>query len=94
MATKKYDVVVKVGSYEKDGETKGKYLNIGVAEQNMIGVAAGLAMAGKKVYAYSIVPFATMRPFEQIRNDICYQNLNVTIIGIGAGFSYSIYGFE
>ncbi len=75
----------------RDGLPK-QYLNIGVAEQNMIGVAAGLAMAGKKVYVYSIVPFATMRPFEQIRNDICYQNLNVTIIGIGAGFSYSIYG--
>ncbi len=69
-----------------------QYLNAGVAEQNMLAMAAGLALSGKKVYAYSIIPFATMRPFEFVRNDICYQNLNVKIIGIGAGFSYSLYG--
>jgi transketolase len=69
-----------------------QYLNVGVAEQNMLAMAAGLALSGKKVYAYSIIPFATMRPFEFVRNDICYQNLNVKIIGIGAGFSYSLYG--
>ncbi len=69
-----------------------QFLNMGVAEQNMVGVAAGLAMEGMKPIVYSIVPFATMRPFEQIRNDICYQNLNVKIVGVGAGFSYGTYG--
>ncbi len=69
-----------------------KFINCGVAEQNMMGVAAGLALTGKKVYVYSIIPFATMRCFEQIRNDICYQNLDVKIIGMGAGFSYGDLG--
>lgn len=65
-----------------------RYINTGIAEQNMIGMAAGLAMAGKRVYAYSIVPFACMRPFEQIRDDICYQDVPVTVVGNGGGFSY------
>ena len=65
-----------------------RFINCGIAEQNMMGVAAGLAIEGKKPYVYSIAPFVTMRCFEQIRNDICYQNLNVKIIGMGAGFSY------
>ena len=69
-----------------------QYLNMGIAEQNMAGVAAGLAIEGKIPVIYSIVPFATMRCFEQIRNDICYQNLNVKIVGVGAGFSYGPYG--
>lgn len=69
-----------------------RFLNCGVAEQNMIGVAAGLALSGKKVYVYSIIPFVTMRCFEQIRNDICYQNSDVKIIGVGAGFSYGPLG--
>lgn len=65
-----------------------RFINCGVAEQNMAGMAAGLALEGKKPYIYSIVPFITFRCLEQIRNDICYQNLNVKIIGVGAGFSY------
>lgn len=69
-----------------------QYLNSGVAEQNMTGVSAGMAMEGKIPFIYSIIPFITMRNFEQVRNDICYQNLNVKIIGIGAGFSYGTYG--
>ena len=72
-------------------ELPKQYLNAGVAEQNMTGVAAGLAMEGYKPVIYSIVPFVTMRNFEQIRNDICYQNLNVKIVGVGAGFSYGPY---
>lgn len=68
-----------------------QFLNMGVAEQNMTGVAAGMAMEGKIPLIYSIVPFVTMRNFEQIRNDICYQNLNVKIVGVGAGFSYGPY---
>lgn len=69
-----------------------QYINIGVAEQNMVGVAAGLAMAGKVVYIYSIVPFVTMRCYEQIRVDLCCMNLPVNIVGIGPGFDYSTLG--
>lgn len=69
-----------------------RYINAGVAEQAMLGVAAGLAMAGKNVYIYSIIPFVTMRIFEQIRNDLCYQQLPVKIIGVGGGFSYGPMG--
>ena len=69
-----------------------RFINCGVAEQNMIGVAAGLALSGKKVYVYSIVPFVTMRCFEQIRNDVCYQNLDVKLVGVGGGFSYGDLG--
>jgi len=69
-----------------------QFINAGVAEQNMTGIAAGLAMEGKIPFIYSIIPFVTMRNFEQIRNDVCYQRLNVKIVGIGAGFSYGPYG--
>lgn len=69
-----------------------QFLNAGISEQNMTGMAAGMAIEGKIPYIFSIVPFVTMRNFEQIRNDICYQNLNVKIVGVGAGFSYGSYG--
>lgn len=74
---------------EKFGE---RFINAGVAEQNMMGLAAGLAMSGRQVIAYSIAAFATMRCFEQIRDDICYHNLNVKIVGIGGGFNYGYLG--
>ena len=67
-------------------------LNMGVAEANMIGVAAGLAMAGKIVFVYSITPFVTARVFEQIRNDVALQKLNVKIVGVGSGLSYGQLG--
>jgi transketolase len=70
-----------------------QFINGGVAEQNLTGVAAGLALEGKIPFIYSIVPFITMRNFEQIRNDICYNGANVKIVGVGAGFSYAIYGY-
>ena len=73
-------------------EFPDRYLNVGVAEQNMIGVAAGLALSGIRPFVYSISTFATMRAYEQIRNDICYQNLPVVIIGGGSTFSYSTFG--
>ena len=69
-----------------------RILNAGVAEQNMSGVAAGFALSGKVVFLYSIVPFVTMRCFEQIRNDICSQNLNVKIVGVGGGLCYGSAG--
>ncbi|MHA1409547.1 MAG: transketolase family protein [Candidatus Odinarchaeia archaeon] len=69
-----------------------RFFNMGVAEQNMIGVATGLALSGKVVFVYSIIPFVTMRCFEQVRNDVCYQNQNVKIVGIGSGLSYGSAG--
>lgn len=78
---------------EKIKETFPKrFLNVGIAEQHLIGMAAGLALEGKKVIAYSIASFATMRPFEQIRNDVCYHNLDVKIIGTGGGYNYANHG--
>lgn len=69
-----------------------RFINVGVAEANMIGVAAGLALSGKNVYCYSIVPFLTMRCLEQTRVDLCYQNLNVKLVGVGGGLSYGLEG--
>lgn len=69
-----------------------QYLNAGVAEQNMIGVAAGLALSGKRVFAYSIVPFVTFRCLEHIRNDVCYHRATVCIVGVGGGYSYGHMG--
>lgn len=69
-----------------------RFINAGIAEQNMIGVAAGLAMAGKNVYVYTIIPFLVMRCFEQIRVDLCYQNLSVKLVGVGAGYGYGELG--
>jgi transketolase len=69
-----------------------RFINVGVAEQVMIGVAAGLAMRKKRPFAYTIATFALYRPFEMIRNDLCYQNLPVTIVGMGGGTIYSNLG--
>jgi transketolase len=71
-----------------------QFLNAGVAEQNMMGMAAGLASAGYKVYVYSIGNFPVFRCLEQIRNDICYQELDVSIVSIGAGLSYGTLGYS
>jgi len=65
-----------------------RYLNTGIAEAAAIGVAAGLALNGKQVFVYNISPFVTMRCFEQVRVDLCYQNLPVKLIGIGGGMTY------
>ena len=65
-----------------------RYINTGIAEQNMASVAAGLAMNGKIVFIYSIANFPTMRCLEQIRNDIAYHNANVKIVTVGGGFAY------
>ena len=65
-----------------------RFLNAGIAEQNAVGVAAGLAMTGKIVYVYSIVPFVTMRCFEQVRNEVAYQQTRVRLVGVGGGLSY------
>jgi transketolase len=69
-----------------------QYLNVGVAEQNMIGVATGLALEGRIVFLYSIANFPTLRCLEQIRNDACYHGANVKIVAVGGGLSYGPLG--
>jgi len=69
-----------------------QYLNAGVAEQNMTGLATGLAMEGRVVFTYSIANFPTLRCLEQIRNDACYHAANVKVVAIGGGFSYGPLG--
>ncbi len=69
-----------------------KFLNLGVAEQNAASFSAGLSMAGFKVYFYNIIPFVIYRCYEQVRNDICYQNLPVVLVGIGSGVTYAPQG--
>jgi transketolase len=71
-----------------------RFLNAGVAEQNMTGVAAGLASEGFHVFTYSIANFPTLRCLEQIRNDICYHNFPVTIVSVGAGMAYGNLGYS
>lgn len=70
-----------------------QFVNAGVAEQNMIGIAAGLAACGRRVFVYSIANFATLRCLEQIRNDLCYHKLDVTIVSVGAGVAYGTHGY-
>jgi transketolase len=67
-------------------------LNMGIMEQNAVGFAAGLSMTGRLPYVYSIVPFVTMRCFEQVRVDVAYMNTNVRLIGIGGGYTYGAAG--
>lgn len=68
------------------------FINTGVAEQSMIGIAAGMALRGFRPFCYTIATFALYRPFEMIRVDICYQNLPVTVVGMGTGTIYSTLG--
>jgi transketolase len=75
-------------------EFPDRYLNAGVAEQNMTTVAAGLASEGYHVFTYSIANFPTLRCFEQIRNDICYHNLPVTVVAVGGGVAYGNLGYS
>lgn len=70
-----------------------RFLNVGVAEQNMVGIAAGLAMSGKIPFLYSIANFPTLRCLEQIRNDVCYHDLPVKVVSVGGGFSYGSLGY-
>ncbi len=71
-----------------------QFLNVGVAEQNMIGIATGLALEGRTVIAYSIGNFPTLRCLEQIRNDSSYHGANVKVVTVGGGFSYGSLGFS
>src|SRR5437867_8897552 len=69
-----------------------RFLNAGVAEQNLTGIAAGMALSGKIVFTYSIANFPTLRCLEQIRNDVCYHEANVKIVAVGGGFAYGPLG--
>ena len=69
-----------------------RFINAGVAEQNMISVAAGLAKLELRPWVYSIAPFIYARPFEQIRNDVCFHNLPVVMVGNGGGYGYGVMG--
>jgi transketolase len=69
-----------------------RFINAGVAEQNMVSVAAGLASSGLQAWAYSIAPFLYARPFEQIRNDVCLHDLDVKLVGNGGGYGYGPMG--
>jgi transketolase len=78
------------GDFQKIDQKR--FINAGVAESNMIDVAAGLAMSGKNAYCYSIIPFLVMRGLEQIKVDICYNKLNVKLLGAGGGLAYGAEG--
>ncbi len=69
-----------------------QFINAGVAEQNMVNVAAGLASCGKRVFIYGITSFVTLRCYEQIKFNVCSMNLPVTIVGMGSGFSFGFDG--
>lgn len=71
---------------------KNQYLNIGISEQAMASIAAGMALEGKKVFIFTITPFATQRCLEQIKLDICVSNLPVTIVGNGSSLTYAKHG--
>ena len=75
---------------------KDRFINVGIAEQNLINISTGLALEGFTVYAYAIAPFLTMRAYEQIRNNLSLlsqvKEINVNLIGVGAGFSYDVSG--
>ena len=73
-------------------EFPDRFINVGIAEQNMAGIAAGLAMTGYNVYIYSIGNFPTLRCLEQIRNDIAYHKANVKVVSVGAGYAYGSLG--
>jgi transketolase len=81
------------GSIQKFREEfPARFINTGVAEQIMIGLCAGMALKGLKPFAYTIATFALFRPFEMVRVDLCYQDLPVTVVGIGGGVTYNTLG--
>ena len=90
-----YMIVADIGYGEIEGFAQkfpDRFFNVGVAEQNMTGVACGVAMEGNIAITYSIANFPTLRCLEQIRNDVCYHNVNVKIVIIGGGLAYGALG--
>src|SRR6266851_4462544 len=82
-----YSVIEEFASKHPD-----QFVNAGVAEQNMIGLAVGMALSGKVVFTYSIANFGTLRCLEQIRNDVCYHRANVKVVAVGCGLAYGNLG--
>ncbi len=70
-----------------------QFLNVGVAEQTMMGMAYGLSRSGWKPYVYTMINFIIFRPYEQVRNDLCHQNANVKLFGVGGAVGYNFMGF-
>lgn len=98
-ATENPDIYIVVSDISPAGsmakfstEYPDRFINVGVAEQSMIGICAGLALKGCQPFAYTIATFSLYRPFEMVRDDLCYQNLPVTVVGMGAGVIYSTLG--
>jgi transketolase len=95
-----HDTILLLGDlgFKVTDNFKTKYpqqiINVGVAEQNLTGLATGLALEGKKVFTYSIANFNTLRALEQIRNDVAYHGLNVTIVSVGGGLAYGPLGIS
>lgn len=98
LARKDEDITVVIGDTgfsvfeEFEKEFGERFINVGIAEQNMVGFAAGLAMQGRKVFAYNVVSFMTLRALEQIQLDISYQENPVVLIGVGGGYNYGTAG--
>lgn len=98
-ATKNPDIFIVVSDISPAGsmakfstQYPDRFINVGVAEQAMIGICAGLALKGCQPFAYTIATFSLYRPFEMVRDDLGYQNLPVTVVGMGAGVIYSTLG--
>ena len=68
-------------------DLSAQYVNVGIAEQNMVTVASGLALGGKTVFMYAIMPFVTLRCYEMIKVELCLMNIAVTAVGVGSGIS-------
>ena len=75
-------------------ELPKQFINFGINEQSMMSAAAGMAKVGFKPFVYSIGNFPTFRCLEQVRNDVCYMNLDVTIVAVGAGLAYGTAGYS
>lgn len=71
-----------------------QFLNCGVMEQSMMGIAAGMANQGYKMFVYTMKNFILLRPLEQVRNDICYANANVKLLGVGGSEAYRFLGMS
>jgi transketolase len=69
-----------------------RFINVGIAEQNMVSLAAGLAREGHLAWVYGIAPFVAFRPYEQIRTDVCLHKLSVKLVGNGGGYGYGVMG--
>lgn len=88
-------IVCDVGfNYLDDKKNKFKVINLGVTEQSAMIIASAMALSGLNVYIYSMIPFVIFRPYEMVRNGVCYHNSNVKIIGVKGSEKYKMLGFS